>query len=65
MARSDGSWDIDDLPGVVVAAPDRRAAMTRIRAAIAAVLEVPGGRLRRADVTPGRPGWAGRNISSG
>jgi hypothetical protein len=41
VALPDGSWAVDGLPGVVVAAPDRRAALAPMRAAIAAALEVP------------------------
>jgi len=39
-AGQDGSWTLDGLPGVVVTADTKRAALTAARAAIAAVLEV-------------------------
>lgn len=39
-AGLDGSWTVVGLPGVVVAAETKRAALTAARAAIAAVLEV-------------------------
>ena len=41
VARSDGSWAVDGLPGVVVGPVGRREAADAARAAIAAVLEVP------------------------
>jgi hypothetical protein len=39
-AAHDGSWTVEGLPGVTVAAETRKAAVMAARAAIAAVLEV-------------------------
>ena len=39
-AAQDGSWTVEGLPGVMVTAETRKAAMTAAKAAIAAVLEV-------------------------
>jgi len=36
----DGTWAVDGLPGVIVTAPDHRAALAIMRAAIAADLGV-------------------------
>jgi hypothetical protein len=36
----DGWWTVDGLPGVSVVAPDRRAALEAMRAAIAETLDV-------------------------
>ena len=41
MALPDGSWGIEGWPGVTVAAPTRLEALDAMRAALAAVLEVP------------------------
>jgi hypothetical protein len=39
-AAQDGSWTVEGLPGVTLAAETKRTALTAARAAIAAVLEV-------------------------
>ena len=41
VGLSDGRYGVDGLPGVVVAALSRRAALEPMRRAVAAVLEVP------------------------
>jgi hypothetical protein len=40
VAAQDGSWAVDGLPGVTVAADIKRTALTAARAVIAGVLEV-------------------------
>lgn len=40
LAAQDGAWTVDGLPGVMVTAETKRAALTAAKAAIATVLEV-------------------------